>query len=349
MLEFLYSLISMHIPSPIEIKKELPLKEHSFIAETRVQAARILQREDPRLALLVGPCSIHDPDMALEYAKKLRKLSSEVEHLFLVMRLFLEKPRTRVGWKGILYDPHLDGSNDIAAGLKISRQLLLDIAALQVPAATELLEPLVVPYIEDLLTWGLVGARTSASQPHRQLTSGLPFPVGFKNDIHGEIDVAVCGVISSRMGHSYLSIDPDGRIAAVKTAGNPLTHLVLRGSDTKPNCDAASIAASLGALRNNHLPPTLVVDCSHGNSGKDLQKQKGAFESIIQQVAEGNHAIAGLMLESHLFEGKQPLTTRSALHYGVSITDPCLGWEETESLIRWADEVLSMSMSSVQK
>ena len=345
----------MHIPSPVEIRNEFPISDGArlFLADSRDSAKRILQREDPRLALLVGPCSIHNPVVALEYARKLKQLSLEVENLFLVMRLFLEKPRTRAGWKGLVYDPHLDGSDDIASGLRISRKLLLEMADLGVCCATELLEPLVVPYLEDLIAWGLIGARTSASQPHRQMASGLPFPVGFKNDIHGELDVAICGIVSSRMPHSYIGIDERGRIAGCKTSGNPLTHLVLRGSEIKSNFDPHSIAVGLSALLNNHLEPRVVVDCSHGNSGKDFRRQPIAFESVIQQAAEGNHAIAGLMIESHLFPGKQSLgDDPSLLRYGVSITDSCLGWDETASLIRWADEKLScraMSRSSVQK
>jgi 3-deoxy-7-phosphoheptulonate synthase len=341
----------MRLPCPQEIRNELPLSDEAaaFVDGARRRAGQVLERTDPRLALIVGPCSIHDPDLALDYAEKLKKLSRNVENFYLVMRVFLEKPRTRAGWKGIVYDPRLDGSDDIAAGLRLSRKLLLNLAEMEVPAATELLEPLVVPYLEDAIAWGLIGARTSASQPHRQMASGLPFPVGFKNDIHGELDVAICGIVSSRMPHSYLGIDAEGRISSCKTSGNPLTHLVLRGSDAKTNYDAHSVAVGISALRNNHLEPRLLIDCSHGNSKKDHRLQPAAFQSVVEQSAEGNSAIAGLMLESHLFSGKQPLGQQ--LLYGVSVTDSCLGWEETESLIRWADEKLSCrstSMSSVQ-
>lgn len=345
----------MRIPSPFEIKNEFQLQCDSlaFINDSRAAAKQILNRKDPRLVLLVGPCSIHDPDMALEYGDRLKRLSAEIENFFIIMRLFLEKPRTRTGWKGIVYDPFLDKSNDIISGIKISRKLLLELTRQNIPTAAELLEPLIVPYFSDLFTWGLIGARTSASQPHRQMASGLPFPVGFKNDIHGELDVAISGILSSRIAHSYINIDESGRIASVRTRGNPLTHLVLRGSKSRSNYDSHSIDLALNDLQTNHLEPCLLIDCSHGNSGKDYQRQRMAFESVIQQICEGNHAIAGLMLESNIFSGNQVLgDDPSLLRYGVSITDSCMSWEETESLIRSADEKLSLrsiSMSSVQK
>ena len=324
-----------------------------FIQNARIHAVQILERRTPRLALLVGPCSIHDPELALEYADRLQALSATLAHFFLIMRVFLEKPRTRAGWKGILYDPHLDGSHDIGHGLKVSRQLLLALAERHIPTATELLEPLVVPYMQDLITWGLIGARTSASQPHRQIASGLPFPVGFKNDIHGECDVAICGVLSARTSHAFLHIDAEGRIGVVKTQGNPHTHLVLRGAESNTNFDEQAVAETLRILHANHLEPSLFVDCSHGNAGRDHRRQCIAFQSVIQQVIDGNEAICGLMLESHLYAGKQGMAEHpSQLRYGVSITDPCMGWEETEALIREADARLSLrsrSMSFVQK
>lgn len=333
----------MELPSPAQIKHEYPLKNPGLIDRWRQTAKQILGRKDPRLAVIVGPCSVHDPVSALEFAHKLKTLSSEIEErCFLIMRMFIEKPRTLTGWKGMLYDPHLDGSCDLAAGLRKSRELLLHITELGVPCATELLDPLAAPYFDDLLTWGLIGARTSASQPHRQLASGLPFPVGFKNDFRGALDVAIAGIIASRLKHTHLALNPSGRICATTTPGNPHTHLVLRGSDTQPNFDPASVQSALSALAHSHLEPRLLIDCSHGNCGKDPRKQLIAFESTLQQAAT-NPSIAGLMLESHLYAGKQPLgDDPSLLHYGVSITDPCLDWPETESLLR------SMSINSVQ-
>lgn len=333
----------MELPSPAQIKNELPLTAREFIADSRATAERILQRTDERLVAIVGPCSIHDPESALEYARRLKNLTPEIDKTFFpIMRLFIEKPRTRLGWKGMLYDPHLDGSNDIASGLRKSRALFLEIANLGVPCAAELLEPIVAPYFDDLLVWGLIGARTSASQPHRQMASGLHFPIGFKNDFRGELDVAISGILTSRIPHSHIGIDSKGHIAALHTRGNPLSHLVLRGSDNHPNYDPTSIAKALQTLRDHRLEPRLLVDCSHGNCEKDYRKQKTVFESVLSQAQE-NKAIAGIMLESHLFAGKQPLgDDRSLLNYGISITDPCLDWEETASLLR------SKSISSVQ-
>lgn len=351
----------MELPSPLTLKQELPLSRiaHEQMALFRASIEQILHRTDPRLVVIVGPCSIHDPASAMEYAYRLQKLSVEIEHaLFPIMRLFIEKPRTYLGWKGVLYDPHLDGSNQIEAGLKIARKLFLEITELGVPCATELLEPLVVPYFDDLVSWGFIGARTSASQPHRQMASALPFPVGFKNDIRGELDVAIAGVLTARLSQSHIHINGEGKIASLQTEGNPLAHLVLRGSNTETNYDSLSVARTLDLLQANRLPLRLLIDCSHGNSGKDYRKQQHAVESIIEQVMEGNEAILGFMLESHLFEGRQPLTDQpEQLQYGVSITDPCLGWEETESLLKWAAEQsrhnlhhdVSISMSSVQK
>ena len=320
--------------SPAEIERSLPLTSPiaSFVQESRALSAKILRREDPRLALLLGPCSIHDEDEALEYGKQLKKLQEKVSsRFFLIMRVFVEKPRTRLGWKGMLYDPYLDGSNDLQEGVRRSRKLLLDLNELGIPCSTEFLEPLAAPYLADLITWGLIGARTTASQPHRQLASGLPFPVGFKNGIHGELDTPISGVLAARMPHAHFSIDREGKIASIQTTGNPLAHLVLRGSNQGPNCDASSIEKALRLLREHHLGEKLIVDCSHGNSGKDFHRQRWAFETVLSQ---DNPSIRGLMLESNLLAGKQPLSEElNQLHYGVSITDPCLSWQETEELI----------------
>ncbi len=325
----------MELPTPTQIKNEYPLTVAESIDSWRKKAEQILKREDPRLAAIVGPCSIHDPESAYEYALRLKKLSAEIEGAFFpIMRLFIEKPRTKLGWKGMLYDPKLDASNDIAKGIRQSRELILKIAELGIPCATELLEPLVIPYLDDLIVWGLIGARTSASQPHRQMASGLHFPIGFKNDFRGDIDVAIAGILTSRIPHSHIGINESGHIAALHTKGNPLTHLVLRGSDIAPNYDPASVKSALKNLERHRLEQTLLIDCSHGNSGKDHLRQKEVFESVMEQAAE-NRAIAGVMLESHLFAGKQSLTEDpSHLSYGVSITDPCIGWEETENLLR---------------
>lgn len=332
------------LPSPETLKKRWPAPD-LFIHESRNSAEKILTRKDARIALILGPCSIHDSAVAIEYGKKLKKLKTK--NFFPIMRLFIEKPRTLSGWKGLVYDPFLDGSNDIVSGLELARRLWVELAELETPCATELLDPLVAPYFDDLVVWGLIGARTSASQPHRQMASGLSFPVGFKNDFRGETDVAIAGILSSRAKHSHLGMDQKGRIAAMETKGNPFTHLVLRGSEHKTNFDPTSIKAALNELALYELEPRVVIDCSHGNSGKDHRMQKIAFESAIGQIADGNEAIAGLMLESQLYPGKQPLTDQ--LLYGVSITDSCMGWEETESLVMEADSRLSIGMSLVQK
>ncbi|MBI5273060.1 MAG: 3-deoxy-7-phosphoheptulonate synthase [Chlamydiia bacterium] len=336
--------------SPGELKQLFP--SHPFPKDSRRIAKQILRREDPRVAVLVGPCSIHDPASAIEYAKRLKSLSEEVSsHFYLIMRFFIEKPRTSLGWKGILYDPGLNGSNDIETGLKLCRQLLLEIASLGVPCCTELLEPLVTYYIDDLLTWGLIGARTSNSQPHRQLASGLNCPVGFKNDLYGQIDSALFGTLAARSTHSHLGIDQTGHACIMHTQGNPFSHLVLRGSDQAPNYDLASVQKALEKLQKIGLEENLLIDCSHGNSAKDPELQKIAFQSVLEYIVNGYDAIAGLMLESHLFPGKQQLTEDpSQLIYGVSITDSCLSWEETGELLLRGCETLSAptSISGVQ-
>ena len=319
--------------SPAELKRKLP--PDPFLGDARATASSILRGEDPRIAILVGPCSIHDPEAAIEYAKRLRELANEVkDEFFLIMRLFFEKARSSHGWKGLLYDPHLDGSDDIEAGIVLSRELLLKISSLGVPCAMELLNPLAVYYFDDSVTWGLIGARTVSSQPHRGLASSLSFPVGFKNETGGTLESAILGVLSGRRAHSQLGLSPDGRVAKIGSQGNPLTHLVLRGSDRGANYDPDSIQQALALLRKFHLEPRIAIDCSHGNSGKDPQRQKLAFHSVIEQIRQGNRAIRAIMLESHLFSGKQSLAEDpTELAYGVSITDACLSWEETVDLL----------------
>ncbi len=335
----------MILASPDELEKELPGRGP---LPFRAAAAKILRNEEPRIALLLGPCSIHNPEEALAFGQKVKDLQERLSHFFLIMRVFFEKPRSRLGWKGLMYDPFLDSSNNLEEGLRRSRRLLLDLTDLNVPCATEFLEPLVAPYLADLITWGLIGARTSASQPHRQLASGFDFPIGFKNGVYGELEPALHGIASAQIPHTHFSIDRSGRLAAVQTTGTSLAHLVLRGSEKGANCEEAHIQAALQALRAHHLEERLAIDCSHGNSGKDPKRQKWAFEMAISQIEAGNRAIRAVMLESNLSPGKQPLS--EDLRYGVSITDACLGWEETEELVLRAEERLSLtSMSSVQK
>lgn len=340
------------LPSPSALIEKFPTPSYTKIARSISQ--NILDGKDTRLAVLVGPCSIHDPTAALEFACRLQTLSLKTENtLFPIMRLFVEKPRSRLGWKGFVYDPYLDGSNDIEAGLHLARKLIVEIGNLGIGCSMEFLDPLVSFYLSDTISWGLVGARTAASQPHRQVASGFTFPIGFKNDIHGNLKVAIDAIISAETPHSHIGIDPEGRIAALQTQGNPYAHLVLRGSEKKINYDLKSIQSAMQLLKNQSIRPKLLVDCSHGNSGKEARRQKTAFLSVIEQAVSGNRSIAGIMLESHIFGGKQPLATNPAqLLYGVSITDSCLSWEETESLLLWADSRLSsrsISIHSVQK
>lgn len=339
-----------HLPSPGTLKREMALSAAGkrFIAASRQRASAILMGKDPRLACIVGPCSIHDLSSALEYAKRLKCLSRETERTyFLVMRVFCEKPRTKTGWKGLIYDPDLNGTCDLAKGLRLARKLFLALADLEIPAAAELLDPLIAPYFDDLITWGFIGARTSASQPHRQLASALPFPVGFKNNVYGEIKAALNGIHNARTAHVYFGISETGSIAALQSQGNPLTHLVLRGSESKPNFDGSSIERAARELKRHGLEPRLLVDCSHGNSAKDHRRQPEVFQSVLSQIEQGSQRVAGVMIESHLFPGNQRHPEDlSALSYGLSITDSCIGWEETEELL--LRSVLPMSISSVQ-
>jgi len=338
----------MEIPSPAGLKKQQPLSKSalSFIANSRARASQILLGKSKTLVAIVGPCSIHDPESALDYAERLKKLSADLgENLFLIMRVFVEKSRTHLGWKGMLYDPYLDGSNDVAAGLRKSRRLFIELAEMGVPTAMELFDPLAASYFDDLLTWGLIGARTAGSPYHRQMASGMPFPVGFKNDMHGYLEEAVLGVSTARVPHVHFGLSSEGKVAAIETAGNPLSHLVLRGSLNEPNFDALSVNRALLALEKEQIFSRIVIDCSHGNSRKDPRRQSIALESLLEQSSP---MVAGFMLESYIQPGKQTLfKDLSLLDYGVSITDPCLSWEETEKLLQGAF-VRSMSMSSVQ-
>ena len=299
----------------------------------------VLDGHDPRLLVVVGPCSLHDPVAALEYAERLAALVHEVsDQLLLVMRTYVEKPRTTVGWKGLVYDPHLDGSGNMAEGLHLSRRLMLDILETGLPIASELLQPLAAGYFDDLLGWAAIGARTSESQIHRELVSGLDLPVGFKNGTDGSLGIACDAMRSAEHPHQHFGIDELGHPALLQTHGNPDTHLVLRGGHGAPNYDAASVAAARAALAQQGIAPRIMVDCSHANSGKNPLRQPAVLESVITQRLAGDASLRGVMLESHLFDGCQPLS--GELRYGVSITDGCLGWSGTEQLLREAAERL---------
>lgn len=322
------------LPTPQQLRQQLPV---STALVQRIQRQRhavdaILQGHDPRLLVVVGPCSIHDPHAALEYAQRLADLSAQVdEHMLLAMRIYIEKPRTTVGWKGLLYDPHLDGSADMAAGLTLSRRLMLHAAELGLPVATELLQPLSAGYFADVLSWVAIGARTSESQIHRELVSSLPMATGFKNGTDGSVQVAVDAMRSAAHGHQYMGVDEQGQLALMQAAGNHNTHLVLRGGQHGSNYDAQSVAAASTVLQQTGVTPCIMVDCNHANSGKDPQRQPAILQDIMQQRQQGNRALRAVMIESHLFDGQQPL--QEPLAYGVSITDACLGWEKTEQML----------------
>jgi len=324
--------------SPLRIKTEYPASASQVdtVLRGREEARAILRGEDDRLLVIVGPCSIHDPGAAMEYARRLAALRHELEdRLLIVMRVYFEKPRTTVGWKGLINDPLMDDSCDVAGGIALARKTLLDIAELGLPAGTEFLDPIIPQYPSDLISWSAIGARTTESQTHREMASGLSMPVGFKNGTDGGVQVAIDAMRSARSPHSFLGMDQKGATSIVKTTGNPDSHVVLRGGRNGTNFEAAQVAASCESLRKNGLHPAVMVDCSHANSGKDPLRQPTVWNSILAQRASGNRNIIGAMLESNLQPGAQPLGRSPAdLKYGVSITDACMGWEMTEELLR---------------
>ncbi len=331
--------------SPRKIKEKLAVtqKQKLFIEKSRELIQDLITGKDSRLALVLGPCSIHDLSAALEYGRRLRELAEEVASTcVLVMRVYIEKPRTVTGWKGLAYDPHLDGSNDIQTGIFWARELFLTLTDLGIPVATEFLNPLLIPYIQDLVSWGFIGARTSASQPHREIASHLPCPIGFKNSPDGNVHQAVHAMIASSCSHRFPHINDEGTIAITESEGNPYTHVVLRGSRSISNYDSASIAKTVEKMDLHGLKNRILVDCSHGNCQKEYGRQKDSFQTVLEQFERGNHKILGMMLESHLEEGSQYLSeSPSSLKYAVSITDPCLGWKETEALVRSANRTLN--------
>jgi len=335
---------------PRELKDEFPMTEQSnqTVVEGREIVKRILNGDDPRLLVIVGPCSIHDVDGALEYAQKLNRLREELaDQLYIVMRVYFEKPRTTIGWKGLINDPHLDGSYDIDTGLKKARRLLLQITGMGLPAATEFLDPIVPQYIADFVSWAAIGARTTESQTHREMASGLSMPVGFKNSTDGSLQIAIDAMTSARAPHSFLGIDQDGVTSIIRTTGNLHGHVVLRGGRLQTNYDPDSIATAVATLKQAGLPSMLMVDCSHANSGKQHARQEEVWRSVIQQRIAGNTTLIGLMIESYLEQGNQPIPKRVVeLRHGVSITDACVGWETTERMLRHGHEVMSKARES---
>jgi len=333
---------------PRELKDEFPMTERSnqTVVEGREIVKRILRGDDPRLLVIVGPCSIHDVDGALEYAQKLNRLREELaDQLCVVMRVYFEKPRTTIGWKGLINDPHLDGSYDIDTGLKKARRLLLQITGMGLPAATEFLDPIVPQYIADFVSWAAIGARTTESQTHREMASGLSMPVGFKNSTDGSLQIAIDAMTSARAPHSFLGIDQDGVTSIIRTTGNLHGHVVLRGGRLQTNYDPESIATAVATLKKAGLPSMVMVDCSHANSGKQHARQEEVWRSVIQQRIGGNTTLIGLMVESYLEEGNQPIPKRVVeLRHGVSITDACVGWDTTERMLRHGHEVMSKAV-----
>lgn len=335
----------VRLSSPRAIKAALPGTEatSATVAESRERIIRILSQRDPRLLVVVGPCSIHDEKGALEYATRLNLWRKEfADRMEIVMRVYFEKPRTTIGWKGLINDPHLDDSQDIEAGLKIARGLLLKIVGMGLPAATEFLDPIVPQYIADLVTWAAIGARTTESQTHREMASGLSMPVGFKNATDGSLQVAIDAMGAARSPHSFLGIDSDGATAIVRTNGNPDGHVVLRGGRARTNYDADSIRDAEATLKKCGLPPVMMVDCSHANSAKQHARQEDVWRSVIEQRVGGTRSLIGMMVESYLSEGNQPFPKPAKeLRYGVSITDACVSWETTERMLRWGYEKLA--------
>ena len=326
------------LPEPRLLREELPAGEAqaAFITAARAATRAILRGKDDRLLVIVGPCSVHEPASALDYAARLRDVTARFSgELLLVMRVYFEKPRTRMGWKGLIYDPSLDGQGNIGEGLRQARHLLLACARLGVPAASEILDLVTPQYYAELLTWGAIGARTVESPLHRQMASALSAPVGFKNATSGGVGTAIDAILVAAQAHRFPTISLEGKATVITTTGNPDGHLVLRGTADGPNYDAASVRAAALALQAAELPMRLLIDCSHGNSSKDHARQSIVAGDITQQLASGSDSICGVMLESHLFEGRQDIVNgRTGLHYGQSVTDACIGWETTVGVLQ---------------
>jgi 3-deoxy-7-phosphoheptulonate synthase len=333
------NVVAQHVLlTPEEIKRRLPLTEQAeeIVLRGRNTVERILDRKDHRLLVVVGPCSIHDPRAALDYARRLKRLSDEVsDTLYIVMRVYFEKPRTTVGWKGLINDPHMNDSFDIETGLQMARKVLIDVNELGLPAGTEALDPVSPQYLGDLVTWSAIGARTAESQTHREMASGLSTPVGFKNGTDGGLTVAINALQSVMNRHSFLGINQAGQVAIIRTRGNQYGHIVLRGGAKGPNYDSVTIALMEQELAKHKLPANIVVDCSHANSKKDPSLQPLVMHDVAHQILEGNNSIVGVMLESNLHAGNQSIPADlSQLKYGVSVTDACIDWATTEKLLR---------------
>jgi 3-deoxy-7-phosphoheptulonate synthase len=332
------------MPTPHTVQAKLPLTEAATrtVENGRDELIRILKGEDKRRFVVVGPCSIHDPIAGMDYARRLKALAAEVSDvLMLVMRVYFEKPRTTVGWKGYINDPHMDDTFRIDEGMVLARQFLLDVNELGLPAGTEALDPISPQYLGDLIAWNAIGARTTESQTHREMSSGLSTPVGFKNATNGEVGVAVNAILSASRPHRFLGISSDGKVSIVHTTGNPYGHLVLRGGDGRPNYDTVSIALAEEGLKKAKLTPNIVVDCSHANSYKKPELQPLVMADVVSQIVAGNRSVVGVMIESNIAAGNQSIQAdRSKMTYGCSVTDGCVDWETTASMIRDAAQRL---------
>lgn len=330
--------------APAELKQVFPLSESGaeFVTRAREEIKSILNNEDRRMMVVVGPCSIHDPRGAIDYAERLAKLNEELsDQLLIVMRVYFEKPRTTIGWKGLINDPDLNGTHQISKGLGVARGLLCAVTELGLPVATEMLDPITPQYLADLISWGAIGARTTESQVHREMSSGLSFPVGFKNGTDGGLQIAIDAMKSARHPHSFLGIDREGRNSIVRTTGNEDAHMVLRGGNDGPNYQPEAIVKTEKMLSDAGLKTALMVDCSHANSYKDHNRQEEVLVNVINQISEGNSSICSLMIESNIEAGNQPMAEKlSDLKYGLSITDKCIDWETTERILRYAHDKL---------
>jgi 3-deoxy-7-phosphoheptulonate synthase len=329
--------------TPAELKTKLSVSESAldFIEQSRQTIADIIHKRDHRLLVVCGPCSIHDVEQAKVYGQKLKQLAEELsDQLYIVMRVYFEKPRTTVGWKGLINDPNLDGSFEVEEGLHIARELLVDLVEEGIPLATEALDPISPQYLGDLFSWSAIGARTTESQTHREMASGLSMPVGFKNGTDGSLATAINAMQAAASGHKFMGVNPEGQVALLCTQGNPDGHVILRGGK-QTNYDSVSVAECENEMAASGLPAALMVDCSHANSRKDFHRQPLVAKDVIHQIREGNQSIIGLMIESHLNEGNQSADLASSeMAYGVSITDACINWETTEQLLRFAHKEL---------
>ncbi|MDA9557518.1 3-deoxy-7-phosphoheptulonate synthase [Vibrio sp.] len=330
--------------TPQALKEKLPLSESArqFIQKSRETIANIIHKKDHRLLVVCGPCSIHDTEAAMDYAKRIKALSEELsDQLYIVMRVYFEKPRTTVGWKGLINDPHMDGSFDIEHGLHVGRKLLVDLAEMNIPLATEALDPISPQYLADTFSWAAIGARTTESQTHREMASGLSMPIGFKNGTDGSLSTAINAMQAASSTHRFMGINSEGQVSLLTTRGNPNGHVILRGGNKQTNYDSVSVAECEQEMAKAKLDASLMVDCSHANSRKDYRRQTLVAKDVFTQIREGNKSITGLMIESHINEGNQSSELAfEDMKYGISVTDACINWSSTEELLREAHQIL---------